>query len=693
MKHILNTKLIVAGLAMVLQFSIQKAAMADEGMWTFDKFPAQVVKKKYGVDITKDWLDKTRLSSVRLANGCSGSFISENGLVLTNHHCVMGCIEQLSTAKKDYIKNGFIASEISEEQVCPAFEVNRLTEIKDVTAVVLKATKNLTGEAFNKARKTSFAELEKSCSQGLDTQRCDVVTLYNGGLYHLYKYQRYQDVRLVFAPESSAAAFGGDPDNFNFPRYSLDFSFLRVYDQGKPLSNPHYFKWSNEPLKEKDVTFITGHPGRTSRLLTVAQLEGLRDQTLIRRIILMSELRGFLTEYQKRGKEQKRTAHTMLQGIENGLKVIKGQQQALVDKEFFENLVRKENDFKNKVRRRPDLNKKYGSAWNEMATLNKRYLDMSNDLNFIAFNSYGSKLFKYAQLLIQMSDELKKPDGERFEEFSDSRLPQLKQQLLSKAPIYKELETALIEFYLIKTREALSPDHPFVKKIMGVKSPEQVVKELVLKTKLNDPKYRESLMAEGGKLIQSSNDPMLNFAKLVDKDVRSIRKTFEDEVDSAMKATGEKIAAAQFAVFGTENYPDATFSLRISYGQVMGFEEEGQMVAPMTYMKNTFNRNTGSEPFALPNTWLKAEDSISSKAPYNFVSTNDIIGGNSGSPILNKKAEIVGVVFDGNIHSLGGAFGFDPKKNRAISVQSEAMLESLKTIYKAERLLKEIKTN
>lgn len=664
--------------------------LADEGMWTFDNFPAKEVKSKYGVDITKEWLSKTQLGSVRLANGCSGSFISENGLILTNHHCVMGCVEQLSSSKKDYIKNGFMASEIKDEKTCPALEVNRLLEIKDVTKNVLQATKNLNGEALNKARKTVFAELEKSCAEGKDSQRCDVVTLYNGGQYHLYKYQRYQDVRLVFAPESSAAAFGGDPDNFNFPRYSLDFSFLRVYDKNEPLQNPHYFKWSKDPLKEKDMTFITGHPGRTSRLLTVAQLEDLRDYTLVRRLILMSELRGYLTEYQKRGPEQKRTAFTLLQGIENGLKVFKGQQQALVDKSFFDNIKNKETDFRNKIKRNPELSKKYGSTWNEMAKVSKDYVNMYNDLNFIVFNSYGSKLFKYAQTLIQMPVELKKSDGDRFEEFSDARLPQLKQQLLSRAPISKDLEIALIEFYLTKTREALSPDHPFVKKILGSKSPTQVAKDLVQKTKLHDLKLREKLISSDDKTMASLKDPMLDFALLVDPDVRSLRKNYEDNIESKMKSLGEKLGAARFAIYGTETYPDATFSLRISYGQVMGFEDAGQMIQPMTYMKNTFQRNTGSDPFQLPSSWLKAEKMISPVAPYNFVSTNDIIGGNSGSPILNKNAEIVGVVFDGNIHSLGGAFGFDPKKNRAISVQSEAMKESLKKIYKAERLLKEI---
>lgn len=671
---------------------VSQNLMADEGMWTFDKFPLKTVQKKYGADITKEWLENTQLSSVRLANGCSGSFVSKKGLVLTNHHCVVGCVEQLSTAKKDYIKNGFVAADEKAELTCPAFEVNRLLQITDVTAKVKKATQGLKGEAFNKARKATNAQLEKECSAGKSEFRCEVISLYHGGLYHLYKYQRYQDVRLVFAPESSAAAFGGDPDNFNFPRYSLDFSFLRVYENGKPLDNAHYFKWSKEPLKEKDVTFVTGHPGRTSRLLTVAQLENLRDYSLVSRIALLSELRGFLMQYQKRGPEQKRTAFAMLQGVENSLKVMKGQQQALVDKNFFNKLVKKEEDFKAKVAKNPKLKKQYGQTWKELEALSNQSVDMADTLNYIVFNTYGSKLFKHAQTLVQGSVELTKPDGERYEEYSESRLPQLKQSLFSTAPIYKDLETALVEFYLIKTREALSPDHPFVKKIMGSKSPALVAKELVEKSKLADVKVRKQLWDGGAKAVAASNDPMIKFAQLVDSDVRASRKKYEDQIESATKAASENLAQAQFEIYGTETYPDATFSLRISYGQVMGYEDGGQTITPITQMKNVFKRHTGSEPFALPPSWLKAESQISKTAPFNFVTTNDIIGGNSGSPILNKNAEIVGVVFDGNIHSLGGAFGFDPNKNRAISVQSGGMLESLKTIYKNDRLVKEITT-
>lgn len=664
---------------------------ADEGMWTFDKFPTQAVKQKYGVDINKDWLKKTQLSSVRLANGCSGSFISEKGLVLTNHHCVDSCVQQISTAKNDFIKNGFVAREEKSEMTCPGLEINRLVEITDVTSKIKDATKNLKGEALNKARKTSIADLEKSCVANSESTRCDVVSLYRGGLYHIYKYQRYPEVKLVFAPEHSAASFGGDPDNFNFPRYSLDFAFLRVYDKGQPLKNEHYFSWAKEPIKEKDVTFITGHPGRTSRLLTVAQFEYLRDSALIKRIINMSELRGILTEYQKRGKEQKRTAHASLQGLENGLKVFKGQLSALTDKAFFDSLVKKETDFRLKVDRNPKLRKEYTSAWDEMAKLVKAESDMSNDINYIIFNNFGSRLFSIAQTLVRAPEELKKPEGERFEEFRESKLPQLKQQLFSSAPIYKELEITTMEFMLTKTRENLSPDHPFVKKILGNKSPGQVAKEILQKSKLDNPKFREQLFNGGAEAIAKSNDPVIQFVKLVDGEMKAKRKSYEDNIDSAMKSVGEKIAAAQFDVYGTNTYPDATFSLRISYGQVLGYEEDGKHIYPFTEMKNTFVRNTGSDPFALPPTWLKARNEISPKARYNFITTNDIIGGNSGSPILNKNAEIIGVVFDGNIHSLGGSFGFDPAKNRAVSVQNEAMLESLKTIYKAERLLKEIK--
>lgn len=678
-------------LGFLLSLSFLETSFADEGMWTFDKFPSKVVKQKYGVDINKEWLNKTQLSSVRLTNGCSGSFISEKGLILTNHHCVDGCVQQLSTAKNDYIKNGFLAKDEKAELTCPALEINRLIEISDVTNKVKKATANLKGEALNKARKTTIAELEKTCSQNQANTRCDVISLYRGGLYHIYKYQRYPEVKLVFAPEHSAAAFGGDPDNFNFPRYSLDFAFLRVYENGKPLQNEHYFNWAKEPIKEKDVTFVTGHPGNTSRLLTISQFEYLRDSALIKRIILMSEMRGLLTEYQKRGKEQKRTAHARLQGIENGLKVFKGQLNALTDKNFFNSLVKKEKDFRSKVASRPQLRQQYGKAWDEIAKLVKAEADMSNDINFIIYNNFGSRLFGIAQTLVRAPEELKKPEGDRFEEFRDSKLPQLKQQLFSPAPVYKELEIALMDFMLSKTREALSPDHPFVKKILGHKSTEQVAKELIQKSKLHDPKLREKLFNGGLEAINNSSDPMIQFVKNIDPEIRAKRKYYEDNIDSALQAESEKIAAAQFAVYGTDHYPDATFSLRISYGQVLGYEEDGKYLTPMTTMKNTFLRNTGSDPFALPSTWLKAKNEISPKAAFNFISTNDIIGGNSGSPILNKNAEIIGVVFDGNIHSLGGSFGFDPAKNRAVSVQSEAMLESLKTIYKAERLLKEIK--
>lgn len=677
----------------VFALMISISVSADEGMWTFDNFPSARVKKELQVDISPAWLDHARLSSVRLANGCSGSFISSKGLILTNHHCVVGCIQQVSTAKKDFIKNGFLASEQKNELICPALEVNRLLSITNVNEQIKKATKNLKGEAFSKARLSVIADIENKCSDDASKFRCDVITLYNGGLYHLYKYQRYQDVRLVFAPESSVAAFGGDPDNFNFPRYSLDFSFLRVYEDNKPLNNPHYFSWSKQGIQDGQATFITGHPGRTSRSLTVAELKAQRDDQLIHRLTMASELRGLLLQYQKRGKEHKRISHSMLQGIENRLKVIKGQRAALADETFFSTLVKKENDFKNQVNRNPKLKKQYGQTWGEIQHLVKKATAHKSEVEFIMYNTFGSRLFRHALTLVQASEELKKDNSDRLKEYTDSRLPQMTQGLFSKAPIYKDLEENLMEFHLLKTREALSPDHAFVKKILGNQSPEQMAQHWVRKTKLDDPKVREALFKGGAAAIATSKDPMIMLARSIDPDIRKIRKSYEDQIESAHVAAHEKLAEAKFKVYGTNTYPDATFSLRITYGQIKGYQEDQNLISPITVVKNAFGRHTGSDPFALPPSWLKAKNNLNPKTAYNFISTNDIIGGNSGSPVINSNAEIVGVVFDGNVHSLGGAYGFDPKLNRAVSVHSDIMIESLKNVYKASHLINEIQNS
>jgi hypothetical protein len=670
---------------------------ADEGMWLLNSSTSYIptIQKKYNFKITDDWLEKVRLSSARLAGGCSASFVSKTGLVMTNHHCAHSCIEQLSKSGRDYIANGFTAKKQSEEVRCPEIEVNRLVEIKDVTTTVQKQTKGLMGAAYNDAQKSIKASLEKECSAGNDAIRCDVVTLYHGGAYHLYRYQRYQDVRLVFAPELAIAFFGGDPDNFMFPRYDLDMSLLRVYDQGKPLNNPNYFNWSTEPAKAGDLSFVTGHPGSTSRLLTIAELEYIRDVSLIRNLIQLSELRGLLSEFKNRGPEQKRIAEAKFFSVENTLKAMKGKLSALQDSDFFAKKIAAEKTLQRKILANPKWKKDYGTAWSEIAAAQKQVKAVSLELNSLEYNrSLQSKLYGYARSLVRSAEELQKPNGSRLAEYTDAKLPTLKLELFSEAPIYDEFEIAMLTFSLTKMRENLGPDHAAIKRIFGQRSPEEIAKSVVEGTKLKDSSFRKKMFDLGPvelqKAIQSSSDPLIQFAKLIDAEARPVRKNYEDRLEPIFKKNSERIAQAQFAVYGSGLYPDATFTLRLSYGQIKGYDQHNGFVNPITTLAGAFDRHTGRDPFALPDSWLKAKSKMNLSTPMNFCSTNDIIGGNSGSPVINSKAEIIGLIFDGNIQSLGGDYGFDETVNRAVAVHSSGIIEALSKVYTAEHLVSEL---
>ncbi len=678
-------------IALILLVFAGFSAAADEGMWLLNGFPTKAVAKKYHFTATPSWLEHVRLSSARLAFGCSGSFVSQSGLVMTNHHCARECIEQNSKAADDHIANGFFAKTQKDEVKCPEVEVNKLTDITDVTAQIEKATKGLKDKAYNDELKATMSKMEKKCSGGSDEVRCDVVTLYHGGKYHLYKYHRYQDVRLVFAPEEPAAFFGGDPDNFNFPRYDLDVSFMRVYDHGQPLQTKDYFHWSKNGSKEGDLTFVTGHPGHTSRLMTVSELEFMRDLRLPYSIQYASELRGLLTEFQKRGTEEKRISSALLFEIENWLKAMRGQHAALLDKAFFAKKITAENQLRKMVGANAKWKKEYGDAWNEISKSYDEYRKVFIPYRQIEVNSYESKLFTLAKMLVRAAGELPKPNEKRYREFADSALPQMKQELFSDAPIYDELETSMLAFHLTKMRENLLADHPFVKKVLGQKSPDELAAELVKGSRLKDVKVRKALFEGGMKAIEASKDPMIQFALLMDPDAREIRKKYEDEIEPTIKQNHEKVAKAQFAVFGSDTYPDATFTLRIAMGTVKGWDENGKPVPPYTTMGGAFERHTGREPFALPKSWLKEKSKLNLDTHLNLSSTNDIIGGNSGSPVINKDAEIVGLIFDGNIHSLGNDFGFNEKISRAVAVDSNAILEALEKIYGAGRIINDIR--
>ncbi len=676
-------------------------ASADEGMWTYNNFPAAKVKAKYGFEPTKDWLDHLRLSSVRIAGGCSASVVSPEGLVMTNHHCARHCIEQLSgLAKKDFNKDGFIAKTLADEQRCPGMELNQLAEITDVTKRVQDATKAVPTEKFSETQKATLAGIEKECATG-DDVRCEVVTLYRGGRYDLYKYRRFQDIRLVFAPEDGIAFFGGDPDNFMFPRYDLDLSFIRIYGaDGKPMKMEHHLSWSDGSLKEGDLTFVSGNPGGTSRGLTVAQLEDDRDVRLPNTLFRYAELRGLATMYQSRGKEQKRHSNDLLFGVENGFKALRGRHAALADKAFMGQLVKNEADFRAKVKAKPELEKQYGKVWDELAALVKKQQAYRKPYNALE-RAPVSDLFNLARTLVRYAEESGKPNGERLREFSDARLPQLKASLLANRPIYDELELETLTWSLTKMREELSPDHPVIKRVFGTKSPADLARAAIKGTKLKDLKtdktgnatggFRKELFDGGKAKIDASKDPMLELARAWDAEARAIRLKYETEVDGPIKQQQELLAKARFAVYGDSLYPDATFTLRLSFGAVEGWDEGGTRVKPLTTLGGAFERHTGAEPFALPKSWLASKSKLNLETPFNVATSNDIIGGNSGSPMVNQKGEVVGLIFDGNIHSLGGDYGFDASVNRAVSVHSAAMLEALDKVYGQKRLVDELK--
>jgi hypothetical protein len=673
---------------------------ADEGMWTYNQFPAAAVRQKFGFEPSAAWLDHLRLSSVRIAGGCSASVVSASGLVMTNHHCVRDCVDTISgQRKKDYNRDGFHARTLAEEARCPSMEINQLVEITDVTARVQDATRDVPATGFAVAQKAATAGIEKQCGTS-DEFRCEVISLYRGGRYDLYKYRRFQDIRLVFAPEEAVAFFGGDPDNFNFPRYDLDVSFLRIMGaDGKPMPMAHHLAWSDGSLREGQAVFVSGNPGGTSRGKTIAQFEEERDHRLPTLMNFASQTRGLVTEYQHRGPEQKRHSMDMLFGFENWLKSMKGQHGALADRAFMGQLARREQALREKVAANPEWLATYGKVWDEIAAIVQRDQALRKERDALEGGPM-SDLFEVARQLLRYGDELGKPNGERLKEYSDARLPQLKQRLLAPRPFYEELEIATLTWSLTKLREDLGPDHPVVKRVLGLRSPADVAAAALKGSRLKEIRadktgnpvggYRKALFDGGKAAIDASTDPMLVLARAYDPEARAVRKRFETEVEGPLKQQQELLARARFAVEGEATYPDATFTLRLSYGTVRGYVEDGVTIQPFTTLGGAFGRHTGAEPYALPASWLKARARLKLDTPMNFVADTDIIGGNSGSPVVNQKGEVVGLVFDGNIQSLGGDYGFDATVNRTVAVHSAAIIEALDKVYQARRLVAEI---
>ncbi|MDB6060525.1 MAG: peptidase family protein [Verrucomicrobiaceae bacterium] len=670
-------------------------AWSAEGMWTLDNPPLQAMQKDIGWAPTSQWLDQAMRGSARIAGGCSASFVSKNGLVLTNHHCVARCAEQLSNAKQDFLQAGFVTHQAADERRCAAMEVNRLEKISDVTGDIKRATEGLNGTAFKTAQNAAKAKLTSACvgTEGSKV-RCDVIDLYHGGQYKLYRYHRFQDVRLVFAPEQAAAFFGGDPDNFNFPRYDLDMSLVRVYEDDKPAQVANYFPLNAQGPAADEPVFVVGHPGSTDRGLTLAQLSLLRDQLVLDTVLRLAEYRGVLTAYSTTGAEANRTAAGELFGVENSYKALRGRLSTLLDPVLFTRKQADETALRKYVASQPKLAKEIGGAWDAIAQAEKIHRDLSRPLSQIEGGlGFNSQYFQIARTLVRGAAERVKANAERLPEFNDNVIPQVEATLFSNAPIYPELEKVKLTFALTKLREVLGTDVSLVQRVLGKQSPEQLATRLISSTRLGDPATRRRLWDGGAAAIASSDDPFIRLAVDIDPDARALRTRYEREVEAVVQKNTEAIAKARFALAGDTTYPDATFTLRLSYGVVKGWEEAGQQITPFTQFDGAFARATGAAPFALPASWIANKDKLTLTTPLNFVTTNDIIGGNSGSPVLNRKGELVGLIFDGNIHSLGGAYTYDPTLNRSVAVDSAAILEALDKIYDAKSLVNELSGN
>jgi hypothetical protein len=683
-----------AVMAAALTVTATPQLRGDEGMWTFDNLPISLLKQRYNFTPKQEWIDHLRLSSVRFNDGGSGAFVSKNGLVLTNHHVALGQLQKMSTPKKDYVKEGFFAKGLEDEIACPDLEVNVLVSMENVTDQVVKAVNPKSSDKEqNDQRKAQISRITKA-STDQSGLRSDVVELYQGGEYWLYRYKKYTDMRLVMAPELQAAFYGGDPDNFTYPRYALDFAFFRVYENGKPVQFEHFLKWSDDGAAEGELVFVTGHPGRTDRLNTVAQLEYARDLGLPLYLKVAAKKRADYYAYSKLGAEQDRRSKDRIFGIENAIKAVTGEYEGLLDPALIKSLKGAEDALRKSVATSSDAATKGAkNSWDKIAAATAKSGDRRLQTTY---RSYApTKVAGLAGTIVRYVAEVAKPNDKRYEEFRDSSLESLKFRLFSPAPMYPDMEEFLLARTLEDAVKELGKDDEYVRAALGGREPSVVARELIEGTKLFDVAERKKLIEGGEKAVAASADALIVWSRKLDPSYRAQRKWHEDEIESVTVAEGNRIAKARFAVYGKSTYPDATFTLRMSYGKVAGYELGTTLVAPFTTFYGLYDRALGhaeKPPFDLAPRVKAAQSSrsLNLAAKVNFVTTNDIIGGNSGSPIVNAKGEYVGLVFDGNIQSLVGRYAYDDARNRTVAVHSSGIIEAMRNVYGMNKLADEV---
>ncbi len=660
-----------------------------EGMWLFNALPAEQLHA-LGFDPTQSWADHLRLASVHVG-GASGAFVSSDGLVLTNHHVASYGLQNISRPGKDYLRDGFLARTHDQEIPLPGMELRVLESMEDVTdRVNAMVDPKLTGEQAVKARNAAFAAISRESQEKTGLQS-EVITLYGGALYQLYRYKRYTDVRVVFAPEKAIAFFGGDPDNFEYPRYDLDITFLRVYENGKPAHIDHFLKIAPQGVSEQELVFVSGHPGRTDRLLPVAVLKGMRDLTLPFRIESLERQEHVLLDYAQRNAEADRQAQENIFGIQNSLKATRPRLLALRGPLMSEKET-EERSFRGMIERHENL-RHYDRAY--------QIIDAAQDQQrklFVAFDmleggaAFQSVLFRYARTLVRLAAEDQKPDEQRLPEYTQSRRRPLEHQLFAREPVYPEMEIARLTESLQFFQEKMK-DSPLVRKVLDGKTPEERARELVNGSKLSDAAERERIRKEGTSAIESSTDAMIQLARLIDDDARNIRGEYEATVEEPQTQALTDINKARFELFGAKIYPDATRTLRLAFGIVQGYPQAGKQIPAWTTIGGAFQHEQekgGQDPFALPPSWKRAKGELQLDTPLNFVSTADITGGNSGSPVVNRNAELVGVIFDSNRQGIAMNFAYSDYQARAVAVDSRAIIEALRKIYGAESLLSEL---
>jgi alpha-D-ribose 1-methylphosphonate 5-triphosphate synthase subunit PhnH len=661
---------------------------ADEGMWLYNQFPKDQVKQKFGFQVTDEFLNHLRLSSVRM--GASGSFVSPHGLIFTNHHVASGCIQKVSSAEHNYMANGFFAATQAQELKCPDTEVSVLLNIKDVTGDVQGAMKAPAGTpASDQQRRAAIAKIEKDCNTSTGNQ-CEVVTLYSGALYDLYQYKKYTDIRLVFAPEEAYAFFGGDPDNFRYPRYDLDITFMRAYENNKPASTPNYLKWSHDGIKEGELAFVSGNPATTDRFITYSHMEFLRDVRYPIVIRYLNAAIKTLDEYGAASAENHRVARDKLFGAANSQKAYTDEYRGLQDPKLFAVKRASEQKLRSAIERDSRLRQQTGDSFERIAAAYKKWTPNEKAYFILEGGPRYSDLFRIARTIVRLTEEKPKPNGDRLREFQDAALPSLESRLYSTAPISDSLEVAVLATYFRFLQQEMGANDPTVRAVLAGLTPERAAEQYVSTSKLKDVAERKRLAASAA-AVKSSKDGMIRLALLLDPPSRQVRKVREDELDAVERAAATRIAQARFAAFGANEYPDATGTLRLSFGAVKSYRDSaGKQIRYYTDFAGMYGHATGQDPFRLPDRVLKAKGALDLATPLNFVSTCDIIGGNSGSPTVNQKGEVIGILFDSNLEAMPNRFVYSETAGRAVHVAVPGIVEALQKIYGANRIVTEL---